>query len=138
MAKSTFPVVLLLLVFLPLFSTQAAAAIGGKVGGRTQVKNVKANKEVQDLGRYCVQEYNRQLQQKANGSSSAAKLLVFSQVVEAETQVVSGIKYYLKISAATRAGEAPKNFEAVVVVKPWLHSKEMLNFAPSPPPTNTK
>ncbi|KAI3470079.1 hypothetical protein Pfo_026742 [Paulownia fortunei] len=135
--KSTIPLLLLPFLVMAVFCTQAAA-IGGKVGGRTEVKNVKANKEVQDLGRYCVQEYNRQLQQKANGSSSAAKLLVFSQVVEAETQVVSGIKYYLKISAATRGGGSANIFEAVVVVKPWLHSKELLDFAPSPPPKNTK
>lgn len=138
--KLTTPLLLLLVVLTAVFCSPAAA-IGGKVGGRTELKNVKANKEVQELGRYCVQEYNRQLQQKANGSSSAAtKLLVFSQVVGAETQVVSGIKYYLKISAATRGGgEAARTFEAVVVVKPWVHnSKQLLNFAPSSPPRDTK
>ncbi|EYU28504.1 hypothetical protein ABFS82_07G079500 [Erythranthe guttata] len=128
MAKHTA----VLMILLPLLVMAVfAAAIGGKVGGRTEVKNVKANKDVQDLGRYCVQEYNRQLQQKANGT----KLLVFSQVVAAETQVVSGIKYYLKISAATRGGGAAKSFEAVIVVKPWIHSKELVNFAPSTPPS---
>ncbi|EYU24293.1 hypothetical protein ABFS82_07G077400 [Erythranthe guttata] len=135
MAKHTAAVLILLpLLVMAVFTTQPAAAIGGKVGGRTEVKNVKANKDVQDLGRYCVQEYNRQLQQKANGT----KLLVFSQVVAAETQVVSGIKYYLKISAATRGGGPAKNFEAVIVVKPWIHSKELVNFAPSTPPRDTK
>ncbi|KAL7145374.1 hypothetical protein ABFS83_07G078700 [Erythranthe nasuta] len=138
MAKHTAAVLILLpLLLLAVFTTQPAAAIGGKVGGRTEVKNVKANKDVQDLGRYCVQEYNRQLQRKSNGTA-ATKLLVFSQVVAAETQVVSGIKYYLKISAATRGGGAAKNFEAVIVVKPWIHSKELVNFAPSTPPRDTK
>ncbi|PIN16344.1 hypothetical protein CDL12_11007 [Handroanthus impetiginosus] len=137
MAKKTIPFLLFLLPLLltPLISTPATA-VGGKVGGRRVVKNVKSNKEVQDLGRYCFQEYNRQ--QKINGSVSAAKLLVFSEVVEAETQVVSGIKYYLKISAATRRGGRAKIFDAVVVVKPWMHSKELLNFTPSPSPQNTK
>ncbi|KAL8048631.1 hypothetical protein ABFX02_07G079400 [Erythranthe guttata] len=139
MAKHIAAVLILLpLLLMAVFTTQpAAAAIGGKVGGRTEVKNVKANKDVQDLGRYCVQEYNRQLQRKANGTA-ATKLLVFSQVVAAETQVVSGIKYYLKISAATRGGGAAKSFEAVIVVKPWIHSKELVNFAPSTPPRDTK
>ncbi|GFQ03820.1 cysteine proteinase inhibitor 5 [Phtheirospermum japonicum] len=105
-----------------------AAAVGGRVGGRTQVKNVEGNREVQELGRYCVQEYNRQQQQN--------RLLVFSRVVEAQTQIVSGIKYYLNISA--RAGGEPQSFEAVAVVKPWLHSKQLLNFGPSSSPRNTK
>ncbi|KAL8477483.1 hypothetical protein ACS0TY_029687 [Phlomoides rotata] len=84
MAKSTIPLLLLLVFF-----TSQASAIGRKVGGRTPVQNVEQNKGVQDLGRYCVQEYNRLMQQKkCNGT---AKLLVFSQVVEAQTQVVSGI-----------------------------------------------
>ncbi|KAK3000364.1 hypothetical protein RJ639_020517 [Escallonia herrerae] len=54
-----------------------------------------------------------------------------AQNQEAETQVVSGIKYYLKNSAATPT-DAHKIFEAVVVVKPWLHSKQLLHFLPSP------
>ncbi|KAL8481038.1 hypothetical protein ACS0TY_026991 [Phlomoides rotata] len=131
MAKSTIPLLLLLVFF-----TSQASAIGRKVGGRTPVQNVEQNKEVQDLGRYCVQEYNRLMQQKKGNGTS--KLLVFSQVVEAQTQVVSGIKYYLKIAAARRGGAPPNTFEAVVVVKPWMHSKELLNFAPSTPPTYTK
>ncbi|KAL3630196.1 hypothetical protein CASFOL_023180 [Castilleja foliolosa] len=130
MAKVTIIPHLLLLLILPLM----ANAIGGRVGGRTQLKNVEGNKEVQDLGKYCVQEYNRQQQQKGNGR---AKLLFFSRVVEAETQVVSGIKYYLKI-AARGGGSAANSFEAVVVVKPWLHSKQLINFAPSTPSKNTK
>ncbi|KAL0382867.1 UNVERIFIED_CONTAM: Cysteine proteinase inhibitor B [Sesamum calycinum] len=111
-----------------------AAGIRGKVGGRTQVKNVEQNQEIQELGRYCVREYNHQLQLKPNASTA----LVFSQVVAAETQVVSGIKYYLKISAVTSDGAPARTFDAVVVVKPWVHSKELLNFAPSPPPKSTK
>lgn len=51
-------------------------------------------------------------------------------MVAAETQVVSGIKYYLKIEA-TQHGET-KVFESVVVVKPWLQSKKLLAFTPSP------
>ncbi|KAL2530145.1 Cysteine proteinase inhibitor 2 [Forsythia ovata] len=133
MAKtSSLLLPLFLLFILALFSTRAAA-IGRMVGGRTKVKDVKTNKEVQDLGKYCVEEYNRKQQYTAR---SSRKLLMFSQVVEAEKQVVSGMKYYLKISATTYGG-VPKVFDAVVVVKPWLDSKELLNFAPSPS-TNIK
>ncbi|KAH7850232.1 hypothetical protein Vadar_029592 [Vaccinium darrowii] len=123
-----------------LFSFLAAAALvtavsglgGGMVGGRTKVKDVKTNKEVQELGRYSVQQFNR-MQKKAgkkNGGGYGGDLR-FQEVVEAETQVVSGVEYYLKIAAVT-AGGVPKTFDAVVVVKPWAHSKELLDFDPSP------
>ncbi|MCD7464903.1 hypothetical protein HAX54_000173 [Datura stramonium] len=125
MAKFLSLFLLLLLIF-TLFSSTPSNALGGRVGGRTQIKDVKTNQEIQDLGRYCVEEHNRNLQ-KQNG------LLSFSQVVEAEKQVVSGIKYYLKISATTSAG-APKMFDAVVVVKAWEKKKELLTFSPSPSP----
>lgn len=58
--------------------------------------------------------------------------LRFYQVLEAEKQVVSGMKYYLKIEAFSKTSGEPKVFEAVVVVKPWLRSKQLLKFAPSP------
>ncbi|KAL3829273.1 hypothetical protein ACJIZ3_018075 [Penstemon smallii] len=107
---------------------------GERVGSKTPIENVESNKEVQDLGKYCVQEYNRQMQQKGNGG----KLLMFSHVVEAATQVVSGTKYYLKISASTHGRGGAKTFDVVVVVKPWMHSKELLKFEPSPTSINTK
>ncbi|CAN4090791.1 unnamed protein product [Withania somnifera] len=117
MAKSTKVFLLLLFMF----------TLSNALGGRTQIKDVKTNKEIQDLGKYCVEEHNRHLQQKdSNG------LLSFSRVVEAEKQVVSGIKYYLKISAITASSGAPKMFDAVLVVKPWEMKKELLIFSPSP------
>lgn len=51
------------------------------------------------------------------------------KVVSAESQVVSGIKYYLKIEA-TQHGKT-KVFDSVVVVQPWLHSKHLLHFSPT-------
>ncbi|CAH9078270.1 unnamed protein product [Cuscuta epithymum] len=115
----------LLLILAP--PSSAAAAAGRKVGGRKEVKDVKSNQEIQELGKYCVREYNKNLHGKA-------ELLSFSEVVEAETQVVSGIKYYLKISAATAANGVRGYFDAVVWVKPWAAKpKEVLKFAPSSP-----
>ncbi|XP_057499398.1 cysteine proteinase inhibitor B-like [Actinidia eriantha] len=99
-----------------------STAVGGMVGGRTKVKDVKSNEEVQGLGKYSVEQYNRQ--KKSNDGD-----LRFEAVLEAEKQVISGIKYYLKISAASRDG-VPNTFHAVVVVKPWAHSKELLHFDP--------
>ncbi|CAH9122331.1 unnamed protein product [Cuscuta epithymum] len=116
-----------LFLLLILAPPSSAAAAGRKVGGRKEVKDVKSNQEIQELGRYCVREYNKNLH-------GEAELLSFSEVVAAETQVVSGIKYYLKITAATAANGVRGYYDAVVVVKPWAAKpKEVLKFAPSSP-----
>ncbi|CBI17297.3 unnamed protein product, partial [Vitis vinifera] len=49
---------LLFIVVVSYFWTPAAG-IGRMVGGRTEIKDVKTNKEVQQLGRFSVEEYNR-------------------------------------------------------------------------------
>ncbi|XP_039015822.1 cysteine proteinase inhibitor B-like [Hibiscus syriacus] len=118
MAKTEL--IILSLSFAMALSFMAVEGYGRMVGGRTEVTDVKTNKEVQELGRFAVEEYNL---------NHRIRQLVFSEVVEAETQVVSGIKYYLKIEATEN--ELRKTFESVVVVKPWLHSKELLHFSPS-------
>ncbi|CAB4263122.1 unnamed protein product [Prunus armeniaca] len=102
---------------------------GTKVGGRQQIEDVKTNKEVQKLGRFSVAEYNR-TQRKSHQSNGGGDLQ-FLEVVEAQSQVVSGIKYYLKVSAVRNG--AHMLFDSEVVVKPWLHSKQLLNFAPHGP-----
>ncbi|XP_010926673.1 cysteine proteinase inhibitor 5 [Elaeis guineensis] len=101
---------------------QLVGGDGRKVGGRTEVPHVESDKEVQDLGLFCVEEYNQRL----HGGRSEA--LTFLRVVAAERQVVSGIKYYLKIAA--RDGRE-RTFDAIVVVKPWLKSRSLLSFTPS-------
>ncbi|KAJ0510861.1 putative Cystatin domain-containing protein [Helianthus annuus] len=99
----------------------------GMLGARTKVDHVKTNKMIQEIGRYSVEEYNRLPRSTtANGEGG----LRFSRVVEAEQQVVSGMKYYMKIEALTKSGD-PKVFESVVVVKPWLRSKQLVKFGPS-------
>ncbi|XP_009589279.1 cysteine proteinase inhibitor B [Nicotiana tabacum] len=133
MAKTTKILSFILLFFIiSVFSSTPSNALGGKkLGGRTQIQDVKTNKEIQDLGKFCVEEYNRNLQKQKQKVNNNNGLLSFSEVVEAEKQVVSGIKYYLKISATTSSG-APKMFDAVLVVKAWEKKKELLNFSPSP------
>ncbi|PWA85542.1 Cystatin [Artemisia annua] len=91
------------------------------IGGRTKIKDVKNNQEVQELGRYCVEENNRKV-----GSNG----LKFVEVVKAESQVVSGTKYYLTIKAISSKGGKNSFFDAEIVVKPWVHSKELLTFRP--------
>ncbi|XP_055813965.1 cysteine proteinase inhibitor B [Solanum dulcamara] len=128
MAKSRKFLLSILLLFFVFTLFSSSNALGGKLGGRTQIKHVKTNQEIQDLGKYCIEEHNRKLQEQNGG------LLSFSQVVEAEKQVVSGIKYYLKISATTKSSGSPKMFDAVVVVIAWEKKKELLTFSLSPSP----
>ncbi|CAK9156509.1 unnamed protein product [Ilex paraguariensis] len=129
-AMVTQAVLAIVLLFAVAYSATPAAGLGrGMVGGRTKIKDVETNEAVQELGRYSVEEYNRSHSKRHE--VDGGEHLVFSQVVEAEKQVVSGIKYYLKIEAMA-IDKLPETFDAVVVVKPWMHSKELLNFSPSP------
>ncbi|KAF9602327.1 hypothetical protein IFM89_026484 [Coptis chinensis] len=97
---------------------------GGKVGNRMEIEDVKKNKEVQELGKFSVEEYNVKIQ-KEKGKEMIVKFL---EVVEGQMQVVAGYKYYLKVNATKN--EMPKIFDAVVFVKPWDRSKELLEFVP--------
>ncbi|KAK7348603.1 hypothetical protein VNO80_23165 [Phaseolus coccineus] len=99
---------------------------GTMLGAKTEITDVKRNKEVQDLGSFSVEEHNRMLRQALKGMSEETK---FVEVVEAQKQMVSGTKYYLKISA-TQSGRSVM-FDSVVVVQPGLASKDLLSFAPS-------
>ncbi|KAI4344895.1 hypothetical protein L6164_012077 [Bauhinia variegata] len=100
---------------------------GRFVGGRTEIKDVKANEEMQELGRFSVEEYNRSLRLWRN--HVGGDTVKFAEVVAAEKQVVVGIKYYLKVSAVENGQN--RMFESVVWVQPWSHTKRLLNFAPS-------
>jgi len=98
---------------------------GRKVGARTEVRDVERDGEVQELGRFSVAEYNRQ---RVGGER-----LEFGRVVAAQRQVVSGLKYYLRVAAAAENAGGERVFDAVVVVKPWLESRTLLRFAPGAP-----
>ncbi|GMN59701.1 hypothetical protein TIFTF001_028798 [Ficus carica] len=131
MALIRSPAVIFSVVILLLFAPSYGREL---VGGRTEISDVKTNEEVQELGRFSVEEYNRRSQRllvRNNGAGGGAGELSFSEVVWAERQVVSGIKYYLKVSAAAAKTGEPMIFDSVVVVKPWLRSRQLLNFAPS-------
>ncbi|OAY51238.1 hypothetical protein MANES_05G198500v8 [Manihot esculenta] len=120
MAKVMLPVLLLLSAFL-LVSTIP--------GGISPVQDVKNNKEVQDLGRFCVEEFNRQLLQHSNGGGER---LVFSEVVDALEQVVAGVKYYLKIAAWSMENREMAIYDAQVVSAPWKYETGLLlSFQPS-------
>ncbi|KAL9332817.1 hypothetical protein ACSQ67_002427 [Phaseolus vulgaris] len=121
-----------LAIFVTLLSLLSSASCARLVGGKTEIPDVRTNREVQELGRFSVEEYNNGL--KLYNDSDNEKL-TFSEVVEAQQQVVSGVKYYLKISATHRG--IHKMFSSVVVVKPWIHSKKLLHFSPASTTTTT-
>ncbi|KAJ0261962.1 Cysteine proteinase inhibitor 2 [Hirschfeldia incana] len=107
------------------------------VGGKSDVPNVHTNMEIQELGRYCVEQFN--LQEQSGGGNVASSIsktdtavlnpLTFSRVVSAQQQVVAGLKYYLRIEVTQPDGTS-RMFDSVVVVQPWLHSKKLLGFTP--------
>ncbi|XP_031093700.1 cysteine proteinase inhibitor B-like [Ipomoea triloba] len=98
-------------------------------GGRIEENDVKNNIEVQQLGRYCVIEYNKSLQVRKH-PENGPKRLSFSEVIKAEKQVVAGLKYYLTIKAAGSDGQI-KTFDAELVINPPESFKKMLAFAPT-------
>ncbi|CAI8618540.1 unnamed protein product [Vicia faba] len=97
------------------------------VGGKTEIANVRTNEEVQELGRFAVEEFNRSVKVRKEGEEE----LRFVEVVEAQQQVVAGIKYYMKIWVTQVKNEDHQMFDSVVLVKPWLSYKHLLHFAPS-------
>lgn len=101
---------------------------GRKVGARTEVRDVERDREVQELGRFCVAEHNRRRECCGDGGAR----LEFSRVVAAQRQVVSGLMYYLTVAAVEEDGGEERVFDAQVVVKPWLESRTLLKFAPAP------
>ncbi|KAM0932130.1 putative Cystatin domain-containing protein [Dioscorea sansibarensis] len=113
-----------------------------RVGGRTEVRDVEKNMEVQELGHFAVKEFNRW--RRTCDFDHDHEMLLFSRVVQAQRQIVSGIKYYLNVVVKVQAagkddddggdGEigGERVFEAVVVIKPWLDDyKQLLSFKPS-------
>ncbi|XP_057419113.1 cysteine proteinase inhibitor 4 [Lotus japonicus] len=122
MATSVRSAALILAVLASLLCSAMCARL---VGGKTEVADVKTNEEVQELGKFAVEEHNKRVRKWQEEE------VKFVEVVEAQKQVVSGIKYYLKVRATQESDEAPRVFESVVVVQPWLRSKQLLHFAPS-------
>uniref|UniRef100_A0A0E0DCT2 Cystatin domain-containing protein n=1 Tax=Oryza meridionalis TaxID=40149 RepID=A0A0E0DCT2_9ORYZ len=117
-------------------SNAAAPTAPVLVGGRTEIRDVGGNKAVQSLGRFAVAEHNRRLRHGGSGGPAdpVPVKLAFARVVEAQKQVVSGVAYYLKVAARDPRGAAAAGdrvFDAVVVVKAWLKSKELVSFTPA-------
>ncbi|KAI3926215.1 hypothetical protein MKW98_028351 [Papaver atlanticum] len=100
------------------------SSVNALPGGITEIKDVKTNKQVQDLGKFSVDEYNLKFKKGEEGS------LTFQEVVKGQKQVVEGMQYFLKVSAMENG--TPKLFDAVVVVKEWeTPANRLISFDPS-------
>ncbi|KAI3968383.1 hypothetical protein MKW92_029299 [Papaver armeniacum] len=102
-------------------SLLSSSSVNGPLaGGIVEMKDVKTNKHVQELGEYSVNEYNRKFR----------KGLTIEEVVKAQKQVVQGFKYYMKVSAIENG--KLNLYDAVVVVQAWITpSNELISFNPS-------
>lgn len=126
------PATLVMILMAACIGCSTASYRPRMVGGKTEIANVRTNEEVQELGRFAVEEFNRSVKVRKEGEGD----LRFVEVVEAQQQVVSGIKYYLKIWVRQTKNDGAQSedsamFDSVVLVKPWLSSKHLLHFAPS-------
>ncbi|KAJ6390139.1 hypothetical protein OIU77_024370 [Salix suchowensis] len=104
LVKSSAPL-FVFLAFYALLVSGASGSRGGMVGGRTKLSDVKTNKEVQELGRFSVKEFNNDRRKYEKGG---------------------------EVGAAAK--KEKRMFDSVLVVKPWLRSKELLTFEPSTEP----
>ncbi|GMI96088.1 hypothetical protein HRI_003278100 [Hibiscus trionum] len=114
MARTELAILALSSMFAVLFT--AVNVQGTILGG---ISDATADEGVQDLGKFAVDEYNKQKGNEGNP-------LEFSQVVQANKQIVAGTKYLLKIEASDK-GEK-KTFNSEVLIKP-TQEKEMLSFS---------
>ncbi|PIA38365.1 hypothetical protein AQUCO_02800213v1 [Aquilegia coerulea] len=88
---------------------------GSLVGGWKPIEDIK-DPHVQELGEFAVSEHNKE----------AKKNLKFDQVVRGDTQVVSGLKYRLVVTA--KDGSVKNEYEAIVWEKAWLGFKNLTSF----------
>uniref|UniRef100_A0A0C9QS49 Cysteine proteinase inhibitor n=1 Tax=Wollemia nobilis TaxID=56998 RepID=A0A0C9QS49_9CONI len=105
-----------------IFISKAMATLGGK----RPVQGIENSVEINEVGRYAVEEHNKQ--QNAD--------LSFLRVAKAQQQTVAGTMYYLTVEAKGLDGN-PKLYDAKVWVKPWEHFKKLEEFKPAEKPLVT-
>ncbi|KAL5538551.1 hypothetical protein UlMin_024036 [Ulmus minor] len=107
---------LLFVIFFFFLAQISHSKMATPLGGARQATGCENSVEVEDLGRFAVEEHNK----KENA------LLEFARVVKAEEQVVAGTLHRLTLEAI-EAGKK-KIYEAKIWSKPWLNFKELQEF----------
>ncbi|KAG0489826.1 hypothetical protein HPP92_006689 [Vanilla planifolia] len=129
--STSFLVVLLLAASLAtaeaVYHIHGPRGWGKKVGGWTDIPDAESDLETLDLGRFSVDEYNRRLRTAKDAPLS------FVGVLSAHRQVVSGIKYRIRVAVVDTITRDRRAFVAIVVVRPWVEDnpRELLSFSPS-------
>ncbi|GER44893.1 Mo25 family protein [Striga asiatica] len=118
MALKSIPLIIAILSFLFVSAAEVASGRGSLVGGWQQIKDLK-DPEVVKMAKFAVEQHNKE----------ASTNLSFVDVVNGYSQVVSGIKYRLVLSAVDGGAGAgdPGNYTAVVWSKPWQNSAKLLS-----------
>ncbi|CAH8348711.1 unnamed protein product [Eruca vesicaria subsp. sativa] len=78
--------------------------------------------EVQELGRYCVEQQSEKVNVASIAKTAVLNPLMFSRVFSAQQQVVAGLKYYMRIEV-TQPDDMNTMFDSVEVVQPWSIKK---------------
>jgi len=112
-SRRMMELLILLLGFLCIMSDAST-----RIGGIRDIPGFEHKKEIRDLGRFAVNEYN--VQQNAG--------ILFSRVLKAQEQVVSGLLYYLRVE--TMDGGKTKLYAAKIWVKPWEKFRQLQEFKP--------
>eukprot|EP00897_Mesotaenium_endlicherianum_P001350 jgi/Mesen1/1242/ME000129S00342 len=99
-----------------LLTYSPSAMTGGLLGGNKEVKGAQNDVELEQLGRFAVEEHNS----KENAGLS------FGKVVAAKEQVVQGKMHTLTIEATKDGNKG--HYEARVWVKPWENHKSLEGF----------
>ncbi|XP_028803930.1 cysteine proteinase inhibitor-like [Neltuma alba] len=86
------------------------------LGGVREVEGNQNSLEIDNLARFAVDEHNK----KENA------LLEFGRVINTKKQVVAGTLYHITLEATD--GGKKNVYEAKVLEKPWLNSKEVQDF----------
>ncbi|KAJ9187055.1 hypothetical protein P3X46_002551, partial [Hevea brasiliensis] len=105
MAKVVLP-----LLLLSAFLLVSSAAFQLKYWGLMPVEDVKNNMEVQALGRFSVEDFNKKLRRHNNGVGHG---LLFSEVVEAQVHFLEGSTYFMKIAARSTETQEMAFYESV-------------------------
>ncbi|BBN17046.1 hypothetical protein MPTK1_7g11520 [Marchantia polymorpha subsp. ruderalis] len=97
---------------------ESGADMAGLMGAPKDVSNAENSVEMDDMGRFAVDQYN----------TKEGKNLSFKNVVSAKKQVVSGTMYHMVIEA--HGDDSVKMYDAKVWHKPWENHKSLEHFKP--------
>ncbi|KAK8956107.1 Cysteine proteinase inhibitor 4 [Platanthera guangdongensis] len=105
------------------FNSKAAAA--RQLNGVEQIKDVKHNKEVQELGRFTLEEANKKV-------SESSEKMTFGEVVSSKRwPVTGGVRYFFAISSV-KGGKTEGSFFGYLVVRNYSNERIPMSWVFQP------